>query len=186
MNIELDKWNPRVGENYEIKDHNSGLIFSSIQHDFYVVEATGFSSWTEKASELAKCLSKTSKVAGLLVSAWSPGANELLQAIRGEFDVVNESNRTIWAEINIKNGVERALSLREKFGSGSSGEWVIIGGDNIREILLSSKFPPKQNNFLDILCSHEIGFFLEIGEMQQSLLITRYYQGIETDIAAIF
>lgn len=153
-----------------------------MEHGFFVLDCIGKADWTAQIPLLTGCIEATSRKLFFMLDPWEPGARELRMALEREFGTSMEFERSLcgYAAID-SNAVERLLQLRASFGGDSTGQWCIGG-------CLVEFAPPMRLSFwkaqswdlaLALDQPDKLGCVLSLGEMQQSLLVTRLFDSLD-------
>lgn len=182
MKLQVFTYDPRLRQDYSIVDFTTKKAFSSLEHDFFVLDCVGPCDWSRQLPLLTGCIENTSKKLFFMVDLWEPGAKELRNAVEDALGPVSEFECSLcgYAAID-SDALERLLQLRASFGGDSTGQWCIGG-------CLGEFTPPVRLGFTKgqlwdlahvLGQSDKIGCVLSLGEMQQSLFVTRLFDNLE-------
>jgi len=183
MKLQVHTYDPRLGHDYAISDHATKKTFSSLEHGFLVLDCIGAVDWTGQLALLRRSIESTSKQLFFMLDPWEPGARELRNAVEREFGSLQEFERSLCGYAAIgSDALERLLRLRAASSGSNSGQWCIGG-------CLAEFAPPVRLGFskgqlwdlAQVLGQPEkLGCVLSLGEMQQSLFVTRLFDGLDT------
>jgi hypothetical protein len=178
-------FDPRLGQDFKVSVAIG--TFSSLTHNFFVLDGI-FDPGTKDLKLLDLCISHTSKLGFFVVTPWIPGSSQLRQKLEQDFSVASEFEGSLCGYFNIAtNSVEKLIEVRNAFGGKQSGEWG-IGGCTERFCL-----PTRQKlsrgelwNLFHILNQPtKLGCLLYFGEMQQTTLLTRVFDGLDSALKTV-
>ena len=182
MKLDVRIYDPRLGQDYSISNHQTKKIFSSLEHGFFVLECVGAVDWTGQLPFVNRCIEATSKKLFFMVVPWYPGATELREAVERELGPLSEFEHSLCGYTPIgSDALNRLMGLRRSFGGDKTGQWCIGG-------CLAEFAPPVRTSFwkgslwdvaLVLGQPEKIGCVLSLDEMQQSLFATRLFDGLD-------
>jgi len=182
VNPQFHRYDSRLGQDYSIVNYYSKRTFSSLEHGFLVLDFVGPMDWKSRASLLQRCLEATSKRLFFMVDPWEPTAGQLGKALVREFSTIGEFEQSLcgYTTINIAT-IVRLFDLRTEFGGDNSGQWCIGGclADFAPPVRLSMTRGQLWDSALVLDQAEKVGCMLSLGEMQQSLFITRHFDGLD-------
>lgn len=182
MKARVFAYDPRLQEDYSILNHTTKKTFSSMKYGFFVLEGVGELDWMVHLYFLNRCIEATSKKLFFMVDPWEPGARELRKAVEQKLGALIEFERSLCGYAPIDSDVLGwLLELRRYCGGDNTGRWCIGG-------CLAEFTPPTRIGFwkgqlwdvaLVLEQPEKIGCVLSLDEMQQSLFVTRLFDGID-------
>jgi hypothetical protein len=182
MKLQVRTYDPRLGQEYAVSDHATKKRFSSLEHGFFVLDCVGAVDWTSQLPLLNGCLQAISKKLFFTLDPWEPGARELRQALEREFGAVREFERSLCGYAAItSDAIDGLLQLRASFGGDSTGQWCIGGCLEEFASPVRMSFSKGQAWGLPLVLeqAEKLGCVLSLGEMQQSLLVTRLFDNLD-------
>lgn len=181
-------YDPRVGNDFRLRNHLSGKEFSSQAEGFYVVESPILEEWVKPVAPLKSLITETSRLGFFVATPWSPGGKKLMTAIREQLSEVLEFENSVCGYFANENGsLEKLLHLREVSGGRNSGEWG-FGGCLERftpPVRVSSTQAEAWDLFHILDQPEKIGCFVFLGEMAQATLLVRHFEGLGTALSTL-
>jgi hypothetical protein len=182
MNSDVTKYDPRLRQDYTVRNFMTVEEFSSLEHNLFVLDCIGTLDWAGELQLLIGCIQNTASKCFVMFDPWGPGKDELRNAIELEFGPVMEFEHTYCCYTNISIvTLDRLFQLRAKFDGYASGQWCIGG-------CIAEFTPPERTGFgkrqlwdiaLVLGQPEKIGCVLSLGEMQQSFFATRLFKGLD-------
>lgn len=117
----LQSYDPRLGQEFTLNAH--GRIFSSLEHQFYVLDNAGNLDWARGASLLVECIRRTSKRGFFTIVPWAPGAGHLVMEIKQWSQVFtgpDGTNSPVWTKTTTDFMGRSILQEKPGFGGGIS------------------------------------------------------------------
>lgn len=173
-------WDPARGQDYVLEDKKNGLIFSSVNQNFYAAECVGEIVWGDIIEIIAKLFNKSSRSGFFLHYPW--GKNVVKK--------IFESNPHLVGQVQLtKNRIcgliqpqcfDALMSIWRDAGGHDSGEWYFIGFDALpRDI--ENTFERKGLVYM-LKNFDSLKFVLEFAEMRQSMLLVKSISSIDEDL----
>jgi hypothetical protein len=182
MPIEFSTFDPRLGEEFVIADHETKSRFSNLEHGFLVITGVEI-EWERSAAVLHEAICKTGQMGFITLNPWVPGASSLARDVGAEYPPHEHQGRTFIAYFETsKERIRRLFELRRLHGGSASGEWC-IGSCHARFSSPTARFLSGCPiwGFAHVLGQPEkIGCVLELAEMQQSKFLTKIFDGFDS------
>lgn len=180
--MKIRVWAPAENDEYVLRDHVTKRTFSNYRSNTFIVEVVGDFPWIVKCAELEELYRKTADSGRgfFSVSPWNPDAKELRKQIKARFAAVFESDIDIYGYFESSGEVAQLMELRDAAGGINSGEWRIGSCFRNFENFNAIDIRKDLSFFLDNVAN--VGFLLDLSEMQQSLLLVKSYDGARADI----
>jgi hypothetical protein len=186
--VNTKRYDPRLGQDFKLGNRSRTTIFSSVEHGFYVQEWIGEVDWTRVIDPLASCLKATSQKGFFVVTPWQRRGNRLKSEIKKTFQNVQEFENSLCGYFDIdKDSLSRLFHIRNKFGSGASGEWGL--GGCTESLAAPRRFSLSMSELWDLFHvlgqPAKIGCFLYLGELAQSTFLTRIFDDVDEIISKL-
>jgi hypothetical protein len=177
---------PRLGEDFVLRDSRLRTSFSSLRSGLYVMDLLDRGLLSELAKLVKRCIPRTSNIGFFTLGPWSPGAKAVRDRIRQEFPAISEFEGSVAGYFDPQNiqSLDMLLDIRSAFGGNKTGEWGFGG--------CTERFPePKRSSFASgewwdfahILGSPEnIGSFLYLGDGYTTFM-SKIFHGFDTVLA---
>lgn len=183
----MQTYDARKGEDFRISAPDG--VFSSLEHQLYVIDNAYNLNWDRKTDLLKKCVLKTSRLGFFTVEPWKPGARKLILRLKQEFRIVSEYEGTLCGYFYItSDAVQKLFIIRKTSGEKNSGEWGIGG-------CIEEFDPPTRRSFIEKRTwglfhvsgqPRNIGCYLSLGEMRQITFMTKIFDDLDSILTQLF
>lgn len=180
--MKIQIWNPAKDEEYVLRDHITKRAFSSVTSNAFVVEVVGDLPWIVKCRNLEELIGKTTNGGRgfFSVNPWDAGATALRHKIKASISGTFENQTDIYGYLESPGQIGELMELRDEAGGFDSGEWRIGSCYGDFDNFENTRTRKDLSYFLDNV--ENVGFLLELFEMQQALLIVKSYDDARSDI----
>lgn len=170
----IRSYDPRLGQDYVVKNHSTKASFSSLAHGFYVLEVTGELDWDNYQDMLLACMRETSKSGFFTVVPWRPGAAKLKHALLQQFGKIVEIDNSLIGYFDPSTCLlNRLFAIRNECGGTSSGEWCVGGCSSVFSALHVKNSGWNLTYLMNQ--AEKIGCVLSLEEMEQSYFMVKAF-----------